>query len=150
MEKHILLTSDLSEPSSRAFAPVRDLAALIGARVTLLHVIQTLTEHHQGASVATPGLPVDLEHEETSAHHALEKQGEQLGKDLEVEVAVTTSPDIAKGIVKYAEEHGAGLIALSTHGRSGVRRMLLGSVAEAVLRHAHVPVLCFPPPPEED
>jgi nucleotide-binding universal stress UspA family protein len=35
---------------------------------------------------------------------------------------------------------------MATHGRSGLRRLLLGSVAEAVLRHAHVPVIVFPPP----
>ena len=44
----------------------------------------------------------------------------------------------------YADEHNYGMIALSSHGRSGFKRLFMGSVAEQILRHAHVPVLVFP------
>ena len=60
--------------------------------------------------------------------------------DLEAEAA----PNVAEVVCDYADEHGYDLIALSSHGRSGFRRLILGSVAEAILRHAHVPVLVFP------
>lgn len=49
--------------------------------------------------------------------------------------------DPGREIVKYAEEIGAGVIAMPSHGRSGIKRLMLGSVAERVLRLAHCPVL---------
>jgi len=51
----------------------------------------------------------------------------------------------AEQIVQAAREHGVDLVALATHGRSGPKRWLLGSVAESVLRRAPCPVLLFPP-----
>lgn len=56
-----------------------------------------------------------------------------------------TSP--AKAIVDYARVHGASMIAMATHGRTGLRRLALGSVAMAVVHDAHCPVLVFNPPP---
>ena len=60
---------------------------------------------------------------------------------LEVEGVVVRGEDVPCAIVDWAAEHGADMIALSTHGRTGFRRLILGSVAEAVLRHSSVPVL---------
>lgn len=53
--------------------------------------------------------------------------------------------EVAVAIDSEADQRGCDLIVLSTHGRSGLRRLVLGSVAEAVLRHAHMPVLAIPP-----
>ena len=62
------------------------------------------------------------------------------GRGLRVEVRVRCGSPVTE-IVTAAREVGAGFIAMSTHGRSAFSRLLLGSVAEAVLRQAHVPVL---------
>ncbi|MHC4375514.1 MAG: universal stress protein [Planctomycetota bacterium] len=142
--KHIVLTTDLSEDAQRPFAPVSELAKKLGARITLLHTIQLLTEPSQGGRLGTPVVPPDYESETRNAERALEKLAESLPSDLDVSVRVVTCTNTAESIAQYAEEHNASLVALSTHGRTGVRRLVLGSVAEGVLRHSSVPVLCFP------
>ncbi len=58
---------------------------------------------------------------------------------------VLFSPQPAAALLVAAEQQHADVIALSTHGRRGVRRMLLGSVADKVVRGAHMPVLVFRP-----
>jgi len=49
--------------------------------------------------------------------------------------------DAAEEVLKYAEEEMCDLIVLSTHGRSGITRLLMGSVAESIVRHSKIPVL---------
>lgn len=142
---HILLTSDLSDEATRAFESVAGLARSSGARITLLHVVQIMVEASTGGMLATPVLPPDLDQARRAAEAELEKQARALGKDVEVEILVVSGQNVSEVIAETARERGADLIALSTHGRSGLRRMILGSVAEGVLRHAHVPVICFPP-----
>ncbi|MAW60854.1 MAG: universal stress protein UspA [Planctomycetes bacterium] len=143
---HILLTTDLSDESLRAFAPAADLARESGAKLTLLHVVQDVQVAPHGAPLAPPVSAPDVGNLVDAARHRLDEQKALLGSGLNVECAVTASPDIAERVASYAKEHGCDLIALSTHGRSGFRRFVLGSVAEAILRHAHVPVMCFPRP----
>ena len=144
--KHILLTTDLSEEAQRAFLPVANLAQVLGAKITLLHVVQLLTPVAPGVMVADP-LPVQgVEQDRKKALDVLAEQRELLPRDVEVTLDVRTAGDIPRGVCEYAAEQGVGLIALSSHGRSGIKRLVLGSVAEGILRHAHVPVLCFPPP----
>ena len=52
----------------------------------------------------------------------------------------------AKLFVEFAHKEKASYLAMATHGRTGLRRLLLGSVTEAVMRHSHVPLVLFPPP----
>jgi len=58
--------------------------------------------------------------------------------------------DAAAEIVRVAEEREVDLIVISSHGRTGLGRILFGSTAEAVVRHASCPVLVVKPPPEEE
>ncbi len=80
------------------------------------------------------------------AKGALDKQRELLSGELDVACEVIAGSNIAESVANYAAEHEVDLIMLSTHGRSGFRRLVLGSVAESILHFAHVPVLCFPRP----
>ncbi|HJL33241.1 MAG TPA: universal stress protein, partial [Polyangiaceae bacterium LLY-WYZ-15_(1-7)] len=85
------------------------------------------------------GIPKD---EEEKIHGAMRELVEQrLGDLAKVKTALVVSESPAKGIVDYAEKEGVDLIVISTHGRTGLRRMMIGSVAERVVRHAHCPVL---------
>ena len=143
--KHILLTTDLSDESQRAFSPVADLAEMIGAGVTLLHVVQVLTPVSQGALMGATTTPPPSTDDRKSAMEALEGLARSLPGNLDVKLEVQTAPNVAQSIVEYAEQNDVGLIAMSTHGRTGFRRLVLGSIAEGVLRHSSVPVLCFPP-----
>jgi len=142
---HILLTTDLSEEAERAFEPVAELARSFQSKITLLHVVQVMTERAQGGMLATPILPPDMNEAMRAAERELEEQGKPF-EGLDVTVRVVSGQSVSEVITEFAQEHETDLIALSTHGRSGVRRMILGSVAEGVLRHANTPVLCFPPP----
>jgi nucleotide-binding universal stress UspA family protein len=145
----ILLTTDMSAESMRAFAPVADMALRLGARVTLLRVV-----HDQVHPVAPPAkapmtTSVPLAMEPTAAAAAarerlLELRG-RFPDDLEIDVDTVLGNDVASAILDYARRHGVDLITMATHGRSGLRRLVIGSIAEAVLRHSTVPVLLYPP-----
>lgn len=140
--RHVLLTTDLSEEALRAFEPVLELAKTLGARITALHVVQDVQVAPHGAPLAPMASMPDLPRQIKEFREVLEKQCATL-RGVEVKAEVTSHQSPAKGIVEYAEEHDVDLVALSTHGRTGFRRLALGSVAEEVLRRSHVPVLSF-------
>jgi len=145
----VLLTTDLSPDALRAFGPVTELVRKLGSRITLMHVLPDLVLAPHGDPLAAPvHAPVDpigqIDSMAREVRQRLEEDAARHFPGLDVEVYVTPEADVARAITRYAKENGFDLIALSSHGRTGFRRMVLGSVAEAVLRHAEVPVLCFP------
>lgn len=86
---------------------------------------------------------------EEGAREYLERvSGPLREKGADVETRVETSGQPASAILRVAEEERADLIAMSTHGRGGVARLLLGSVADKVVRGAKVPVLLYREPEE--
>lgn len=141
--EHILLTTDLSSESLRPFQSVKELAQQVGARLTLLTVVVDLQVTPHGAPFAPAVSSPDLEKDVQHARLELEEQRAALGDDAEVTIDVIAAPDVAKAICSYAEENKADLIAISTHGRTGLRHLALGSVAEQVIRQSEVPVLSF-------
>jgi len=140
---HIVLTSDLSPESLHPFESVADFARGVGAKLTLLHVVQDLKVAPHGAPLAPAQSSPDLASQSKKARKALDEQKQTIGEGLEVEVAVAVGTDVAQTIADYAVEHGADLLALSTHGRTGLRHLVLGSIAEQVIRRSSVPVLSF-------
>jgi nucleotide-binding universal stress UspA family protein len=62
-------------------------------------------------------------------------------KDIHIETEIISSKDISGGILDFAEENNIDLIVIGTRGRSGFKRLLLGSVASHVVTYAHCPVL---------
>jgi len=129
--KHILSCVDFSEQSTRALAGVGEYARANGTKVTLIHISdthafvppQTVLE---GASAAN----------EAAHQDELAKLRDQHLTDVEVEIAVLADHAPAKAICEYAESHGVDLIVVGSHGRGGMERWLIGSVAERVVRHA--------------
>lgn len=142
--KHILLTTDLSEESMRAFAPAAQLAKDNGGRITLLHVVQDVHIAPHGAPLAPPISDPDVFGLVESAKKRLAEERSLLDAEIEVTCKVIQADEIGEAVADYANQNQVDLIALSTHGRTGFRRLILGSVAQAVLHHAKVPVLCFP------
>lgn len=142
--KKILLTTDLSEESLRTFAPMSKFAQSQGAKVTLLYVVEDVPVVAHGAPLAPPMHAPSIPALIADAEKAIARQAEELADQIVVETAVVCAPKVAEAVANYAGENGFDLIALSSHGRSGFRRLILGSVAEAVLRHAEIPVLVFP------
>jgi len=81
------------------------------------------------------------------AQHYLEQVAARLNRQAAtVQVRVVVAPYAADAIIEQAQQDAVDLIAMATHARHGLSRVLLGSVAETVLRNASVPVLLFHPP----
>lgn len=140
----ILLPTDLSPEGERAFAPTAELARKLRASIVLLHVIENVGSGPILAGrTAVPVLPGTAQEKEL-ARAALAESRTRAFAGLEVQCESLVAPSVPHAIADYAVEHGCDAIALSTHGRTGFRRLVMGSVAEAVLRTARVPVLVFP------
>ncbi len=141
---HILLPTDLSEESQRSFVYAADLAREKGAKITLLNVVENLAVAPHGAPLAPPLNDPEAPALAEAARGALAKRRLELPADLEVTCDAVLGTDLGTTVAEYASEHGCNLIVMSTHGRTGLRRFVMGSTAEIVLRHAEVPVLTIP------
>jgi nucleotide-binding universal stress UspA family protein len=130
----ILHPTDLSDGAQAALEVARDLARDRGARLVLLHVLPVAVVHCR---------IVPLEPDVPAVRAALEGMAWQAsGPDLKYPVEVRlTQGGAAAGILRVIRETGCSLIVMGTHGRSGLGRLLMGSVAEAVVRGAPCPVL---------
>jgi universal stress protein A len=149
--RSILLPTDFSECASHALSYATDLARDSGAKLLCVHVIEPVMPTVGYTGITEP-LPVaDIsEQMETSATRELPKiAGCEECAGLEVEEVIAHG-DPATEIVRTAEERGCDLIVISSHGRTGLGRILFGSTAEAVVRHAPCPVLVVKPPPEKE
>ena len=139
----IVVSLDGSEDSEAAVAEARRWARAFGAKVHLAQVVTYPSE------IASPYLPqtVALNREvvDDSSRRASEHlQGvaaDLRGEGLDVEAHVPEDVHGAAGIVKVAKDVGADMIVMATHGRGGLRRALLGSVTDKVVRSTDVPVL---------
>ncbi len=143
----ILLPTDFSDCSRHAVPVAAEFARLLGARVICLHVVEPVVQPVGWTPLAEPLPSAELggRLEETAARDlpAFSQSGEFEG--LEVEDVIARGEPAAE-IVRAAEERGAGLIVISSHGRAGLGRILYGSTAESVVRHARCPVLVVNPP----
>jgi len=142
----ILLPTDFSECAETALAHAADFARQSGARLVCLHVVEpTVPSVGYGPVVEplpTADMGVQLEESAAGELPRLAARAECAG--LEVE-EVLAHGEAATEIVRVARERGADLIVISSHGRTGLGRMLFGSTAESVVRHAHCPVLVVKP-----
>ena len=129
--KHILACIDFSEHSTKALEEVGEYARANGSKVTLIHIADPQSFIPPQA-VLEPASSSD-----EAAHEAeLAKLRDQYLSDVPVELAVAADHAPAKAICNYAEAHGVDLIIVGSHGRGGMERWLIGSVAERVVRHA--------------
>jgi nucleotide-binding universal stress UspA family protein len=140
--RRILVTLDGS-PESREILPLAStLAQVSGARLTLFRVIPP---HYSLTSPFTSHTSHELgglETEEKAARDALEAEASALREEgLTVDVETVTGVSPAEGILDFAEKEGVDLVAMATHGRGGVARLVLGSIADKVIRGGNVPVL---------
>ncbi len=142
----ILLTTDFSDEAAHAYAPTIELAKKIGAKVRVVHVVSDLIWVPAGAPLAPrqhePDLIDKIELAQKKAGEVVASIGG--GPDVDFEVLSGEVPE--KILAAYAEEKGARFIAIASHGRSGIRRVVLGSFAESVLRQTLTPVIIYPVP----
>jgi nucleotide-binding universal stress UspA family protein len=147
--RRVVVTLDGSERAERVLPYVESLAERFGAALTLLRVavsaegVATRTFGRVAASIASPlvdpGAAAAAEQRSAAAY--LASVADRLrARGIPADHDQRQGP-VAEAIVAYALEIEADLIALTTHGRSGLGRAVLGSVAEAVVRRAPCPVL---------
>jgi nucleotide-binding universal stress UspA family protein len=140
---HVLVGLDGSERAERAIEPALALAAPGDGRITLLRVVAP------PSAVTSPYLPhaarishAEMEERQRAAAEYLAAVEARLRPRVpRLEPAAVLGYHAARTILDYAAEHGADLIALGTHGRGPVSRLLMGSVTDKVVRAAGVPVL---------
>jgi nucleotide-binding universal stress UspA family protein len=139
----ILHPTDFSERSVNAFEVACSLARDSGARLIVLHVLERPVIAYTGVAMAPPA-PGPSEEERTALLKRL-NQVQPPAPAVAVEHRLEQG-DPATGILQVAQEAGCDLIVMGTHGRTGLGRLLLGSVAEQVLRKAPCPVLTVKTP----
>ena len=148
--RSILLPTDFSDCANYALSYAASLARTFGASIICVHVIEPMVPT-VGYSGMTEPLPIaDITDQlEDSAERELPKLGncdECAGLQVEEVIA---HGEAASEIVRVAKDRNVDLIVVSSHGRTGLGRILFGSTAEAVVRHASCPVLVVKPPQEE-
>lgn len=147
--KTILVPTDFSEASEAALKYGKALAEAFGSSLHLVHVVEDLLAHAWAAEVyvaSMPSLREEIEKEATERLGAMltDQERQRLRATTEV---IAGSPFIE--IIRYARTHDIDLIVLGTHGRGPVAHMLLGSVAEKVVRKSPCPVLTVRPAQHE-
>jgi nucleotide-binding universal stress UspA family protein len=139
--KKIVCPTDFSEASHEAINAAGELAFHFGSELCVLHVVSPVPLVPMGAEPSGFNVSLYERELEASSKRTLEEITYQLEwKDLNVRLIVLRG-NAADEIVRVAEEERADLIVIATHGRTGLDRLIFGSVAEKVVRLAKCPVL---------
>jgi nucleotide-binding universal stress UspA family protein len=138
--ERILVPIDFSDHSKKALRYAKEMAAIYGARLQLLHVIEEpiypafyTTAHNAVSFTSKPDVRAEAEKE--MERFLKETSGTDFAADINV-----INGRAARDIVKFAESNATDLIVIATHGLTGIKHLLMGSVAEKVVRLAPCPV----------
>ncbi|MGB5808965.1 MAG: universal stress protein [Polyangiales bacterium] len=141
--KTIVVGTDFSEISDEALRTAAVFADTFGARVVVAHVFDT-TPNVPAVIWSRPDM-VDRAAQAEVEHAIREtldgKTAQLLAGVSDVELSVCQHPSPGRALCQTAEDEGADLLIVGSHGRTGLSRAFLGSVAEKVVRHAPCPVL---------
>jgi nucleotide-binding universal stress UspA family protein len=142
--RHILAPTDFSEYSKKAVASALELARKFGAKLSILHVIELPPYPIEG--YVPPSLSAtfldDLERQATQDLAELVPEAEADNVEVARMVAVGTP---YRKIIEAAEAEDVDLIVMATAGRTGLSHLVMGSIAERVVRTASCPVLTLRP-----
>jgi nucleotide-binding universal stress UspA family protein len=139
MYKKILVPLDGSELAKKALDQAEKLAKTFDAEIILFQVVPFMPIY--GSPELVTPLIVDEKHKEAAEKYLLNLAEELKKKGLKVRSTVRTGQVVAMEIIDFAKESGVDLIVMCTHGRSGITRWVLGSVAFKVLTRAEAPIL---------
>lgn len=136
--QHIMAATDFSELGDRAVQRAAELAIALGAKLTIVHVVPVAS----GGAFFPYYQVHDRLHERDEAQKAavetlegrVPKDVQEAGLEVRTEVRAGDPADV---LVATIQELGADLVVLATNGRRGVRKMLIGSVTERVVRESH-------------
>lgn len=149
--RSILLPTDFSDCANFALPYAAGIARATGASLLCVHVVETVVPAVGYSGMSEP-LPIaDISEQlEESAEREMPRVAEcEECAGLNVEEMIVHG-DAATEVVRVARERRVDLIVVSSHGRTGLGRILFGSTAEAIVRHATCPVLVVKPPQEEE
>ncbi len=147
MFKHLLIPLDGSPLAEAALAPALALASKFDSEITLLRAAIQPYLPTDGLSASYAELITGLREQALADARAylVAQQGSLQQQGYRVHAKVTELEPVAEAILSVAESENVDTIVMSTHGRGGITRWVYGSVADKVLRHAHVPVLLVRP-----
>jgi nucleotide-binding universal stress UspA family protein len=140
--QNILVATDGSEPANLGLREAIDLARRLGGRMRLVHVVNKTPWISPGATPsAIDDLVTQLRSTGESILHEAKSAARAAGVEVDSRLIEAVGERAGEIVVAEASDWPAQLIVCGTHGRRGVRRLLMGSDAEYVVRHAPVPVL---------
>ena len=144
MYARILVATDGSSLSKKAVADAIGLAATCGAELIALKVVPRYPQAYFEGSIPLNAKDVarieaQWSEEAQAAVDAVKKQAE--AKGVKAKALVSRSDIVSDAIIAAAKKQKADLVVMASHGRKGIKRLLLGSETQQVLTHCHVPVL---------
>ncbi|WP_137896038.1 universal stress protein [Ramlibacter sp. 2FC] len=144
MYKRILVATDGSTLSKKAVSSAIALAALSGAELVALKVIPRYPQSYFEGSIPLSAQDVARVEQQWAEDgqavvDAVKKAGE--AKGVKVKALTAKSDVVSDALIAAAKKHSVDLIVMASHGRKGIKRLLLGSETQQVLTHSHVPVL---------
>ncbi len=139
MYKKILVPLDGSELAKVALDEAEKLSKTFGAEIILFQVVPFMPIY--GSPELVTPLIVDEKQKEAAEKYLMNLGEELKSKGLKVAATVRTGQQVAVEIIDFAKEAGVDLIIMCTHGRSGISRWVMGSVALKVLTRAETPIL---------
>lgn len=144
MYDRILVATDGTTLSKKAVKAAVDLAALAGAELVAVKVVPRYPQmYFEGAIALSPAEVGRIEKQWTDEGQAVVDAVKRVAESAGVKVkSVTVKSDlVAEALIAAAKKHKCDLIVMASHGRKGIKRLLLGSETQHVLTHSQVPVL---------
>jgi nucleotide-binding universal stress UspA family protein len=144
MYKRILVATDGSTLSKKAVASAIELAATCGAELLALKVVPRYPQaYFEGSIPLSVEEVARVEKQWTESAQAQLATVQKLAhaKAVGVKALAVKSDVVSDAIIATAKKHKADLIVMASHGRKGIKRLLLGSETQQVLTHSHIPVL---------
>ncbi|MCG8556306.1 MAG: universal stress protein [Proteobacteria bacterium] len=139
LTQHMLVGTDFSPASVLGLDLSCELAKLTGARITLAHVYLGAPAGLADRAGKAEDEPCAIEESLTEDLERLRR--ERLGDLAEVALRLINAASPADALCRYASDHDIDLIVVSSHGRTGLAHLLIGSVAEKTVRHSPCPVV---------
>lgn len=139
--KRILWPTDFSEASNKSLQAAQHMANQFSAELYIINVVLPVPVSFGYAGGSNFNIPLYQEELKKTSEKQLDEFVEgKIDKKIKTKSFVVQGPEVSS-ILNFANEQDVDLIVISTHGYTGLKRLLMGSVAEGVIRHAKQPVL---------
>jgi nucleotide-binding universal stress UspA family protein len=144
MYKRILVATDGSALSKKAVTSAIELAALTGAELVALKVVPRYPQSYFEGGLALQAAEIGrVEKQWAEDGQAIVDavQKDALASGVKTKAVTVKSDLVSEAVIASAKKHKCDLIVMASHGRRGIKRLLLGSETQLVLTHSHIPVL---------